>query len=159
MLRTTLFAAVLTVGLVACGGEETPPTPQPVADTVMKGKIAGLDFEAKGAVARPDSFNEGKYRIEISSKVLACADFSFGDEPHILHSTEWTEGAAYDLSLQKNLTFVNKESDGTYMNDVATTGRVEIAKAPKTGTGRIRIRASTSDSSVEGAIDVVVCEK
>ncbi|MEP7122086.1 MAG: hypothetical protein ABJE95_14300 [Byssovorax sp.] len=161
MLSSTRFSLLLTALLplsaLACGGGDA--TSEPVAGTPLAGKINGQAFTAKSAVGTVLDPMSGKRFITISGEAITCAGGSGGPAPEVLTSIVWKEGTTADFSLSTNATLAFPKGD-TIQNDVATTGRIEVIKAPtKVGDkGQIRLRAVIDDSNtVEGQVDVEVC--
>lgn len=157
-MRAYLATLVL---LTACGSAE-PPTPDagpvPVSDEPLKGTVGGASFEGKYAVAFKDGFDPDSKSIRVAANPLDCS-YSLDQDQYLLLAPKWVAGNAYSFSLQQNLTFSYKQ-DGQIKNDMSLTGRVEVIQAPvaKDSKGRIRIRAATSKDSVEGGVDVLICE-
>ncbi len=152
-----LITALLPLASVACGGSDS--TSEPVASTPLAGKINGQAFTAKSAVGSVLDPMSGKRFITISSEAITCASGSSSPQPEVLTSIAWKEGTTADFSLSTNATLAFPKGD-TIENKVATTGRIEVIKAPTTvgAKGQIRLRAVIDDSNtVEGQIDVEVC--
>jgi hypothetical protein len=154
MRRLLAVVATVFVTLLACGGGSSGT---PVASTPLAGTFNGQPWTAQKGRANPWGFDDGGERwIDIASSALPCG--SFGGDPQIIGTIRWQTGAAYDLGLQENLTFV-VQSGGTPQNYVATTGRVEVISAPDAGTGTVRLRAKfDEDFDVEGEIQLDVCD-
>ena len=161
-MRTLILASMLLL-LSACGGggDSTPDTgPVPIPDTELKGTVGGKAFTGKYAVAFKDAFDATATTrsIRVAANALDCS-FNLDQEQYLLLEPEWAADTAYDFSLQHNLTFTYRVN-GEIQNDVSLNGRVQVVTAPtaKDAKGRIRIRATTSTDSVEGAVDVLMCE-
>jgi hypothetical protein len=124
---------------------------------VSGSEFVGVSARAKKAASKPE-----KRTIEIYDHAVACGAGSAGPPRYVSISVPWTPGYAADFSLggggQLGAFVVDK--DGTTTFALTTTGRVEVIEAPleKGGRGRMRLRMSAPEGSVEGEIAVDVCE-
>jgi hypothetical protein len=151
-----LITALLPLSALACGGSD--PASEPVASTPLAGKINGQAFTAKSATGTVFDKTTGKRSITISGDAITCADSNLSGTV-VLTSIEWKEGTTADFGLTTNATLAYPKGD-SIQNDVATTGRIEVIKAPTEvgAKGQIRLRAVIDDSNtVEGQIDVEIC--
>jgi hypothetical protein len=151
-----LIAALLPITALGCGGGDS--SSEPVAATPLAGKIDGKSFTAKGATGTILDASSGKRFITISGDAITCAS-SNAEGATVLTSVAWTEGTEAEFSLQQNATLAFPSGD-SIQNNVATTGRIEVIKAPTTvgEKGKIRLRAVIDDNNtVEGEVDVEVC--
>lgn len=153
---SVLIAALLPLSSVACGGSDS--TSGPVASTPLAGKINGAAFTAKSATGTVFDATTGKRSITISGDAITCANSNITGTV-VLTSVDWKEGTTADFGLSTNATLAFPKGD-TIENDVATTGRIEVIKAPTTvgAKGQIRLRAVIDDNNtVEGQVDVEIC--
>lgn len=148
--------------LVGCGSsDEDEDSGGPVASTPLKGVVAGKEFVAKSAIARPGFSDEGDERmVSIYDVDADCS--SGGGDTSLLTSVEWKSGVAKNLSFSlggdsQTVTFVV----GPGQNVISSTGRIEVIDAPTEANakGKIRIRAKADSDHVEGEIDVLVCDR
>ncbi len=152
-----LITALLPLSALACGGSDSTSS-DPVATTALTGMINGQAFTAKGAIGSNLDPSSGKRFITITGDAITCASSNIHGAA-VLTSVAWKEGTAIPFDFQNNATLSFPKGD-TIENNVATTGRIEVIKAPtKVGEkGQIRIRATIDDSNhVEGQVDVEVC--
>jgi hypothetical protein len=162
MLRFPMVAS-LALLLVAggCGTDDSSGSPEPIPDTLLAGTLDGRAFTARSARAMrsPDPEESSSKWIEIFDAEVACDDWMPRAERSILVTARWEAGEAFDLSLARSVIFVVRE-DGTPVNHIVTSGRVEVVSAPAGigSVGRLKLRGRTGPDFVEGAIDVVLCE-
>lgn len=138
-----------------------PEPPKPVASTPLTGKVAGVPWTPKSAVAsarRAFSDDKSERWIDLGVGDFDCSDFI--PDAEIIGTLPWKTGE-YALGLQRNLTFVVHEADGGIINKVATNGRVEFIEAtgPDAGPSIVRIRARfDAENEVEGQVAISVCD-
>ena len=125
---SVLIAALLPLSSVACGGSDS--TAGPVASTPLAGKINGAAFTAKSATGTVFDSTTGKRSITISGDAITCANSNIMGTV-VLTSVDWKEGTTADFGLSTNATLAFPKGD-TIENEVATTGRIEVIKAPAT---------------------------
>lgn len=153
---------VVLLLLAACGAPPTPEPvpPTPVASTPLTGKIDGVAWTPRSAVAsarRAFSDDGGERWIDLGVGTFDCSNFI--PEAELIGTVPWTVGA-YDFSLRQNVTFVVEE-DGKTVNKVATNGRIELLSAPgpDAGVATLRIRARfDADNEIEGEVSLTVCD-
>jgi hypothetical protein len=149
----------LCLTLVACGAPP-PSQPTPVKSTPLAGTVDGQPWQAISATASArKAFSDGGERwIDVSgTDQLNCT--SYNQQVQLIGTVPWVTGEAYGLSFTQNLTILTRIPDGGIINNIALSGRVEVVSAPDAGVGTLRIRASAgSGNSVEGQIDVTVCD-
>lgn len=153
-----LITALLPLSALACGGSDTTASSDPVASTALTGMINGQAFTAKAAIGTNLDPMSGKRFITITGDAITCASSNINGAA-VLTQVAWKEGTAIPFDLQNNATLSFPKGD-TIENNVATTGRIEVIKAPTMvgDKGQIRIRATIDDSNhVEGQVDVEIC--
>jgi len=163
-----MFAGILALTAVACTSETDSSSGKtgPVSSTPLTGTIEGKSFAGKFGVARKGFGDDqaGERMIEIYDTEVKCSAFG-SDTPdaYLLFSVPWKAGTARDFSFggkdSQTATFVVKK-DGETKNIISTQGRVEILEAPEEAgaTGKLRLRATAKENSVEGEVSVEVCE-
>jgi hypothetical protein len=149
-----LLAALLFLG---CGGSDSGDsgTTTPIAAKPLSGTVAGKPFEAKSALAKK-SHDAEKKSIAIYSTAATCTSRPANAYPHVLAVPVWEVGAAQNAFVT---TFMLQEGS-TIVAGIAESGQFEVVSAPKDvgATGKIRLRATYEDNTVEGEIDVAICE-
>jgi hypothetical protein len=132
-----------------------------VSTAPLTGTIDGRDFTAKSALASKSFSDASKKDVEIYDVDATCAarpQMKDGSR-EILTSVPW-KAAATDFGFPgQTATFVVQKGN-TPDNLISTEGRVEVVNAPSNvgDKGQLRLRAIFEANSVEGQIDVQVCE-
>lgn len=166
-MSRSIVACLLALVLVGCGGEgdspSTPSTQSSVPDAALEGTLGGRPFVARSALAHapPDPSDTTHKWIDIYDVEVSCDDFFPSTDRSIIASVPWKAGTAYSFDYKQNVTFVIDDADGTPVNYLVSTGRLELVDAPTAvgAKGRLKLRASNDKAgSVEGSVDVTVCE-
>jgi hypothetical protein len=158
-------AAVAALVLLACsvacsssGGSGAGA----VAASPLRGTVSGAEFVGMSAYARKSVSKPEKRSIEIFDKVVPCGGGVAGPPRYILIVAPWQAGYGADFSFggDGQLGSFVVDKSGTTTIVVSATGRIEVIDAPveKGAKGKIRLRMSEQEHSVEGEIAVDVCE-
>jgi hypothetical protein len=146
-------ALVLLFALAACG----EGGPDPIATTPLAGTIGGRAFTARSARARR-STREGYKSVTIYDVAGRCSDPTPAVDRYVFATPVWRVDAAQDsYSIAFYVQGTGSEHDTITIADEA---RIEVVRAPADvgAKGLIRIRARANGDSVEGEIEVEVCE-
>ena len=157
MVRYSFFVAALVLGGcsvnatdLGTGGGSTDDG-SAVSTQALSGTIAGKTFNAVTALRDSSGF------INIYDYATTCAEQkqpADGDVGILFSASAWADGTTYQLSFSHSVTFVEYPAK----NDLSDSGRVEVVSAGDANTpGMLRVRATTTNSNVNGQIAVLNC--
>jgi hypothetical protein len=149
-MRKFLSATILSFIALGCG-DSFEITEQP-----LQGQVGGESWSfVKGDTNAFLSDDDGYFATLFAADYEACGFSQAGGNRLILSIP--TETGDYDLSLQRNMTFVVDDDDGP-QNLVATEGRIVVDEVTATTiTGGIHARFN-GDNEIDGTFTVSVCE-
>ena len=151
--------ALVLVAFVGCSSSDGGAGGA-VASTPLSGTFRGASFAGKRAHATRAS--PSQKLVDIVEADVGCAD-SAKQKQGILVTVTWQTGYARDFPGD-GTTLANAvlyyEENGTPKNEVVSGGRVELVESsPEKGSkGRLRIRALTGSSDLEGEVPLEVCD-
>jgi hypothetical protein len=149
---------LLSLCLLACGGEDEEDTPVP--SSPLSGTVDGRPFTAVSALAYADPEAPGNKLIQISEAAQDCADLgdSYDGRRDLNLNGPWNVHTA-ELSLE-NVVGVIVYKDESPNIGLMASGRVEFIETPMAvgSLGKLRLRGANSRDSVEGEVSVKVCE-
>jgi hypothetical protein len=150
----------------ASGGEDSKTATaegSPVSSAPLGGKVAGTPFTAKGSYSRPFGADPTMKVFEIFDVDANCEtgprivedQVLAGDGKRLQVIAPWPSkaGTVWPSGREAHGATANIESTNVVANAV---GRIEVGAVGET-TATLRIRAQTSDSALEGEVQVNVC--
>lgn len=161
--RCLLLISCLASGLGACGGGgASGGAGAPIASQPLSGKIDGVPWTF--VVGETDAFLSSTsttfftnlYDVPLDSP--CAAGFPSASARALIFNIPMAVGS-YQLSFANDLTatFTYKDATGTYQNDIAISGQLDVvALTATTISGAARISIDANDS-VEGQFQVSIC--
>lgn len=158
------IAGVVTscVLLVASGCSSSDAAGGPVSSSPLRGTVMGTAYAAGSARATPSRRDPAEKAVEVFEGVVGCGASSVAEKRTLLVVVPWQPGYVKDFSLGGDGlvgSFV-LTGDARTTAVISDQGRVELIDAPseKGAKGKMRLRMSADEGSVEGEIAVEVCD-
>ena len=148
-MRTYLSAILVAAATLGCGDSFE------VSDQPLQGRVGGESWSfVKGDTNAFLSDDEGFFATLFAIDYEACG-FSQAAGNSLILSIP-TEAGDYNLSLQRNMTFVVDDDDSP-LNLVATEGRIVVDEVTATTiTGGIHARFD-GDNEIDGTFIISIC--